>query len=147
MPDLLEATVYKFTFKVALDRLYTPEGVWARYEEGRLRVGLSDFAQQRSGDVAFAEIKPVGTQVKTGEEIAGIETIKVNLGVGSPAAGRIVEINLVVEAEPETINLDPYGKGWLACIEPLDWENDRRGLMEARDYFEYMKRLAEDEAG
>ena len=68
MPDFLETTVDKFTFKVAVDRFYNEEGVWAKEENGRVRIGLSDFLQQRSGDVAFAEIKPVGTALAAGKK-------------------------------------------------------------------------------
>ena len=82
MPDMLETTIDKFTFKVATDRYYTSEGVWAKPDGARVRVGLSDFLQQRSGDVAFAEVKPAGTSVRFGDEIAGIETIKVNISLG-----------------------------------------------------------------
>mgnify|MGYP000211826602 CR=1 FL=1 len=63
MPEFLEVTVDKFTFKVATDRVYSREGVWALAEGNRVRIGLSDFLQQRSGDIAFAEIKPAGTLV------------------------------------------------------------------------------------
>ena len=68
MPEFLEVTVDKFTFKVATDRFYTREGVWALVEGNRVRIGLSDFLQQRSGDIAFAEVKPVGTAVAVGDE-------------------------------------------------------------------------------
>lgn len=76
MTEFLEVTVDKFTFKVAADRFYTREGLWALPEEAdRVRVGLSDFLQ-RSGDIAFAEVKPVGTAVAVGDEVAAIETIR-----------------------------------------------------------------------
>jgi glycine cleavage system H lipoate-binding protein len=67
MPEFLEVTVDKFTFKVATDRFYTREGLWVLPVADRVRVGLSDFLQQRSGDIAFAEIKPVGTALPIGE--------------------------------------------------------------------------------
>jgi glycine cleavage system H protein len=146
MPEFLDCTVDKFIFRVALDRDYTPEGVWAKFEMGNVRVGLSDFTQQRSGDVAFAQIMPVGTELKTGDEIGTIETIKVNISIESPLAGKIVAVNPAMESAPETINQDPYGEGWLVLIEPYVWETDRTCLMDAHAYFEYMKRLAEDEA-
>jgi glycine cleavage system H protein len=146
MPEFLDCTVDKFIFRVALDRHYTPEGIWAKFEMGNVRVGLSDFTQQRSGDVAFAQNMPVGTELKTGDEIATIETIKVNISIESPLAGKIVEVNPAMESTPETVNQDPYGEGWLVLIEPDDWETDRTCLMDARAYFEYMKRLAVDEA-
>ena len=62
MTKILETTVDKFIFRVETDRYYNSEGVWAKEEDGRIRIGLSDFVQQRSGDVAFAEVKPVGTK-------------------------------------------------------------------------------------
>jgi len=129
MPDTLQTTVGKFIFRVVADRFYTPEGVWALAEGNRIRIGLSDFQQQRNGDVAFAEIKPVGTQLAFDEEVAVIETIKVNISLGSPAAGSIVEINPAMSDAPETINLDPYGAGWLVKLKPTNWDGESGALV------------------
>ncbi len=117
MTDYLETTVDKFIFRVATDRLYNEEGVWAQEEGGQVRIGLSDFLQQRSGDVAFAEVKPESTELNFGEEVAVIETIKVDIGLSSPVSGIVVEVNPVMEDAPEAINQDPYGEGWLAVIQ------------------------------
>ncbi|HLF27303.1 MAG TPA: glycine cleavage system protein H [Anaerolineae bacterium] len=146
MPEFLETTVDKFTFKVALDRRYTSEGVWVLAEGDRVRIGLSDFVQQRSGDVAFAEVKPIGAQLAIGDEVAVIETIKVNVSLGAPVAGTIVAINPQLETAPEIINQDPYGAGWLARLEPGDWEADRAHLLEPQAYFDLMRGQAEAEA-
>jgi glycine cleavage system H protein len=146
MPEYLETTVDKFIFKVATDRLYNAEGVWAQVEGRLVRIGLSDYLQQRSGDVAFAEVKPVGTELTFGDEAAVIETIKVNIGLSSPVTGKVVEVNPDMELAPEAINQDPYGKGWLALIEPGDWEANRVLLLEPPAYFAKMKIEAEEEA-
>ncbi len=146
MPDYYETNVDKFTFKVAKDRFYTREGVWAQPEGLRIRIGLSDFMQQRSGDIAFAEVKPIGSAITSGDEIAVIETIKVNLSLGSPVSGKIVEVNPALETAPEAINQDPYGTGWLAAIEAADWETGRERLMDPKAYFAQMKAEAENEA-
>jgi glycine cleavage system H protein len=146
MPDYLEATIDKFTFKVAKDRYYTSEGVWAKPEGARVRIGLSDFLQQRSGDVAFAEVKPAGTSVRFGDEIAVIETIKVNISLTSPAQGIVVEVNPGMSTAPEAVNQDPYGAGWLADIEAADWQADRLRLLDHEAYFLLMKGQAEEEA-
>ena len=152
MPEFLETRVDKFTFKVAADRYYSSEGVWASplpQGEGRgvrVRVGVSDFLQQRSGDVAFAEVNPEGTVLATGDEVAVIETIKVNISLTSPVSGKIVEVNPAMATAPEAINKDPYGEGWLAVIEPGDWETDRARLLDAQAYFTLMKRQAEEES-
>ncbi len=147
MPEFLETTVDKFTFKVATDRSYNAEGVWAKAEGERIRIGLSDFLQQRSGDVAFAEVKPEGTPVALGDEIAIIETIKVNISLPSPVTGKVIEINPMMEAAPEAINLDPYESGWLVVVEASEWEADQARLLDAQAYFAKMKAEAADEVG
>ncbi len=156
MSEFLELTVDKFTFKVATDRYYHSEGVWAQAEasplplgEGlgvRVRIGLSDFLQQRSGDVAFVEIKPEGAVLAFDDEVAVIETIKADISLPSPVTGRVVEVNPDMEIAPEVINQDPYGEGWLAVIEASDWESDRARLLDPQAYFLVMKREAEEEA-
>ena len=146
MPKYLETTVDKFVFKVATDRVYNPTGMWALATGNIVRVGLSDFLQQRSGDVAFAEIKPLGTLLKVEDEFASIETIKVNIALPSPVTGKIVRVNPLMESAPEKINQDPYGEGWLCEIEVSDWEADRAALLDAAAYFTRMKGEAEEEA-
>jgi len=146
MPEFLETTVDKFIFKVATDRYYSSEGIWAQAEGNRVRIGLTDFLQQRSGDVAFAEVKPAGTALAAGDEVAVIETIKVNISLTSPVSGRVAEVNPAMEIAPEAINKDPYGEGWLAMIEAADWEADRARLLNAQAYFNLMKGQAEEEA-
>ncbi|MGE5250706.1 MAG: glycine cleavage system protein H [Bacteroidota bacterium] len=145
MSEFLETTVDKFIFRVATDRYYSGEGLWALAEGSRVRIGLSDFLQQRSGDVAFAEVKPEGTGLALGDEVATIETIKVNISLTSPVAGKIIEVNPDMVDAPEAINQDPYGKGWLAVIEAEDWEGDRAALLSPEAYLTLMKGQAEEE--
>jgi glycine cleavage system H protein len=146
MTEYLETMVDKFSLRVATDRLYSPEGIWAKAEGRLVRIGLSDFLQQHSGDVAFAEVRPVGSRVAFGDEAAVIETIKVNISLSSPAAGAVVEINPAMSTSPEAINQDPYGAGWLAVIEATDWNADQARLLTATAYFDKMKWEAEQEA-
>jgi glycine cleavage system H protein len=151
MTNFLETSVDKFIFRVATDRFYSGEGVWAAplpVGEGtgvRVRIGLSDFVQQRSGDVAFAEIKPEGTALAFGDEAAMIETIKVNIAFTSPVTGKVVEVNPAMQDAPEAINQDPYGGGWLAVIESENWDTDRARLLDPQAYFARMKAEAEEE--
>lgn len=84
MTEFLEFTIDKFTFIIATERWTTREGIWAWPTADRVRKGLSDFLQQRSGDMAFAEAKPVGGTLAVGDEVAAIETIKGNAAPGSP---------------------------------------------------------------
>jgi glycine cleavage system H protein len=145
MSKFLETMVDKFTFKVATDCLYNAEGVWAKAEGTRVRVGVSDYLQQRSGDVAFAEVKPMGAEVAYGDEIATIETIKVNISLRSPVTGRIVEVNPGMSTAPEAINQDPYGSGWLAVVEKANWDTDKAQLLDPETYLAKMKLEAEQE--
>ena len=147
MADVLEFTLDKFKFEVPTDRYYSDEGLWVLPEEDdRVRIGLSDFVQQRSGDVAFAEITSEGTAVGIDDEVAVIETIKVDIYFTSPVAGEIVEVNPEMDLAPEAINQDPYGEGWLAVIKAEDWEAARERLLEPEAYFDIMKEEAREEA-
>jgi glycine cleavage system H protein len=145
MTDALEFKIDKFTFRTATDRFYNDEGMWAKPEKDHIRIGISDFLQQRSGDVAFVEIKLVGTEIAFGDEVAVIETIKVNISLTSPVSGIVIEVNPAMETAPEAINQDPYGAGWLAVIEAASWETDRTQLLDPQAYFVQMKTEAEQE--
>jgi arsenate reductase len=143
--EILELLIDKFLFRFPADLYYGDAGIWARFDGQRARIGLSDFTQQRNGDVAFAEPKEVGTSVRRGDEVAVVETIKVNLSIPSPVAGKVVEVNDDLSAAPELINQDPYGKGWLAVLEVDDGEGARRALKTAADYLALARVQAESE--
>jgi glycine cleavage system H protein len=144
MTDFLEAAVDKFTFKVPLDRLYTSGHLWLKEEGGLVRVGLTDYLQQTSGDVAFAEVTAAGTHLAAGDALAALETIKVNLELAAPFDGLVRETNPALEGAPELVNQDAYGQGWLALLAPDDWAAQRTGLLDAQAYFEHMKAEAEE---
>jgi glycine cleavage system H protein len=149
MAEYLEITIDKFIFRVAADRLYHRDGVWVlgaeSQENGRVRVGLTDYLQQRSGDVAFAHVKPVGTRLAAGDELAEIETVKANASLHSPVSGTVVEVNPDLDLAPENINQEPYGGGWLAVIETADWRTDRAGLLDAEAYLAAVRAQAAEE--
>ena len=143
--EVLKVTVDKFTFLVPIDRLYSDAGVWVKLEGGRARLGLSDYLQQSSGDVAFAKVEPVGTKLQRGADFADIETVKVDVSVPSPLQGTIVGINPTLAEASELINQDPYEKGWLAMIESTDWEADRAHLLDPSAYLVLVREQSEAE--
>jgi glycine cleavage system H protein len=143
--EILEVTVDKFRFRFPADLFFSEAGVWVRFEGTRARIGLSDFTQQRNGDVAFAEPKEVGTLVKSGDEVAVVETIKVNISLPAPVAGKVVETNGDLFDSPELVNQDPYGKGWLAVLEVDDAGAARKALKSASEYMVLAKVQAEAE--
>jgi glycine cleavage system H protein len=145
MIPFLELTVDKFTFHVDPTCHFNREGVWVRAEGNRARLGLSDFLQQRSGDIAFVEVNPEGTFLALGDEFSTIETIKVDIALTSPVSGKVVRVNPALESTPEVINQDPFGEGWLCEVELSSWEADQPHLLDVAAYFDQMKQAAEEE--
>lgn len=145
MMDFLQTTIDKFTFRVDPICFYNNEGVWVRVEGQIARMGLSDFLQQNSGDIAFVDVEPEETNLNIEDEFCSIETIKVDISLHSPVTGKIIKINPALEATPEVINQDPFGDGWICEVALQDWEKDQHHLLDANAYFVKMKHDAEEE--
>jgi glycine cleavage system H protein len=144
--EFLQVTVGKFIFRVKPGCFYIEAGLWAALDgaTGVARVGLTDFRQQTSGDVVFIELPAVGTRLGAGEDLANVETIKVDMTVPAPAAGEVVAVNDALVDAPELINQDPYGAGWLVELKPTTWPAP--GLMDADRYLALMTAQAEEAA-
>ena len=145
MGNTLTFRVDKFTFTVPTDRQYHPDGLWVQARDGRLAIGLTDYRQQNSGDVAFAEMAEPGTVVAAGERLGNVETIKVDIELASPVSGTVIEVNEKLELEAEIINQDPYGEGWLVVIEPAAGEGAT--LLSPEAYYEHSHAQALEEIG
>ncbi len=143
--DSLTLKVDKFTFRFPKDLSYSDAGLWMRREGDLFRLGLSDFAQQRNGDVAFANLMPPGTALAVDDEIGSIETVKVNLSLPSPVKGNILEVNSGLEESPEWINQEPYGRGWMMLVRPEDPNQPPKGVLDARSYLNLAKQQVEAE--
>ena len=145
MAEFLEVTIDKFTFRVDQSCLYSSEGIWARMEDGRVKLGLSEYIKQRSGDIAFIDVKPAGTVLAVDDEFASIETVKANVMLASPVSGKIARVNPALEMKPELINQDPFGEAWICEVEADNVDADRQHMLDAEAYFTHMKHEAEDE--
>jgi glycine cleavage system H protein len=139
MAEFLETTYDKFIFTVKVGYLYTDDDYWLDIKGTVATVGVTDYLQKSSGDVAFVEPSAAGKAVKKGEEMGEIETIKVTLNIISPVTGKVIEVNQELEAHPELVNSDPYGAGWICRIELADPEEAKEGLLQAEAYMELMK--------
>ena len=144
--EYLEATVDKFVFTVKKGYLYDEQGLWVAVENGVARVGVTDYLQQKSGDVAFVNVPETGTELTRGKELGSIETIKADVRINSPVSGVIYERNEELDVTPELVNQDPYGDGWLVVIETTDYESDRQELVTPEEYLAVMRSQAEQEA-
>jgi glycine cleavage system H protein len=102
------------------DVRYTKEHEWARAEGPRVRVGITDFAQDALGDVVYVDLPQVGATVDAHQPLGEVESTKSVSDVYSPVSGKIVERNPLVEDRPELVNEQPYGDGWLVVIEVTD---------------------------
>ena len=115
------------------DLRYTKEHEWARVEGGRVRVGITDFAQDALGDVVYVDLPEVGAPVQADQPLGEVESTKSVSDVFSPVTGTIAERNPLVQDRPELVNEQPYGDGWLVMIE-VAASDALDGLMDAGAY-------------
>ncbi|MCK5608403.1 glycine cleavage system protein GcvH [Candidatus Pacearchaeota archaeon] len=124
-----------------LDELYySKEHEWAKLEQsGKVRIGITDYAQKTLHEIVFVEIVKVGTKVKQMEMIGTVESIKAVSEVFSPISGEVIEVNEDLIMTPELVNQDPYEEGWIVLIDPDDLKNNLSHLMSANEYNETLK--------
>ncbi|NND73259.1 MAG: glycine cleavage system protein GcvH [Rhodothermales bacterium] len=117
------------------DLYYTKEHEWIRIEGNVAVIGITEFAQSELGDIVFIEIEDVGTEVARDEVFGTVEAVKTVSELFAPVSGRIAEINDALDASPEAVNEDAYGKGWMIKMEMSD-PSEVEGLLSAEDYSE-----------
>lgn len=119
--------------KVPDELRYTNDHEWARSEDGKVRVGITDFAQDALGDVVFVDLPSPGTVLEKGGALGEVESTKSVSQVYAPVSGTVVEANPALADSPEQINEEPYGAGWLVVIEPAD-PSELDSLLDAAGY-------------
>src|SRR5437764_2151839 len=102
------------------DLRYSKDHEWARLDDGRVRIGITDYAQDALGDVVFVQIPDVGTRVAQGDSFSEVESTKSVSDIYAPVSGTVVEVNQELTDAPQRVNEDPYGEGWICVIEPTD---------------------------
>ena len=133
-------------YEVPEDLYYTDTHEWLKRENGKVRVGITDYARKQLGNITY-----VGFEVKVGDEVefkqpfGEIESEKATEDLYSPVSGKVIEVNVELEDMPQIVEDDPYGKGWMLLIEPANLENDIKNLMTAKEYAEYLKKKLEEE--
>ena len=120
------------------DLRYTKSHEWVRrQQDGAVEIGISDHAQSALGDLVFVEVPEAGRAVRAGEACAVVESVKAASDVYSPVSGKVIAGNAALASQPELLNQDPYGNGWLFRVQtnsPLD----EAALMSAADYGKYL---------
>ena len=112
---------------------YTKEHEWIRVEGEEAVVGITDYAQSQLGDIVFVECETVGDALEAGETFGTVEAVKTVSDLYLPVAGEVLEFNEELEGDPELVNKDPYGKGWIVKIKISD-ETELDGLLNADAY-------------
>ena len=114
---------------------YTKEHEWAEFKDGKVIIGITDYAQSQLGDVIFLEFPEVGQEFSSGDVFGEVEAVKTVSELYSPLSGKVVELNDELENSPDLVNSDPYGNGWLIKIEP----NNPGEKDELMDHLSYKK--------
>lgn len=124
------------------DLRYSREDEWARREDDRVVVGITDYAQQQLGDIVFLELPKVGDSVSQGDSVGVIESVKAVSDLYTPVSGEIVEVNTELGETPEIINAECYGAGWILAV-ACDDEEEFESLLDAAAYLRYVEERSE----
>jgi glycine cleavage system H protein len=109
---------------------YSENDLWASVEDGKVRVGITDYAQKQLKEIVFLELPGVGSEIEQGESFGAVESVKAVSDLVAPVSGTIIEQNEEVEGTPEKLNEDPYGEGWLILMEPSNLEAELKNIMD-----------------
>lgn len=107
-----------------------------------MRVGITDYAQRQLHEVVFVDCPKKGDTVKKGESMGTAESVKAVSEIWCPISGQVIEPNKTLLLNPELVNQDPYGRGWIALIHPINFESERKQLMTPTEYRTYLKKYS-----
>jgi glycine cleavage system H protein len=124
--------------EVPKDLRYTREHEWLKVDGAKGVIGITHFAQEQLGDVVFVEVPAVGTELATEDTFGVVESVKTVSDLYAPVSGKVAAVNKDLEANPEQVNQDPYGKGWMIEVELSD-SGQAEGLLSAADYEAFIK--------
>lgn len=117
---------------------FTKDHEWIKVEDGKAVVGITDFAQSQLGDVTFVETPKLNSAVKAGDILTSVESVKAASDIFAPVSGTIAEMNPALESNPELINSDPYGNGWICALTSIN-AADMDNLLSPEQYAEHIK--------
>jgi glycine cleavage system H protein len=117
---------------------YVDSHEWVRTEDGRARIGITDYAQDQLGDVVYVELPALGKSIAKGAAFGSVESVKAVSELYMPIGGKVVEINAALENSPELVNTGPYDQGWMIVVEPSQSE-ELKGLLSVQAYRDKLK--------
>jgi glycine cleavage system H protein len=131
-------------YEVPENLYYHKEYLWAKVEDGKVRIGVSDFAQKQLHDIVFVELPSAGDTITQDEPFGTLESVKAVSDLIAPVSGTIETVNEELEAKPELLNEDPYGEGWLMTLTPTNLDADLKAIMNFEAAVEWHKELAKE---
>ena len=117
--------------------LYTKEHEWVKVEDNQALVGITDYAQKELGDIVFVELPAINEELEQSKRFGVVESVKTVSDLYSPLTGKIIEINKILETEPELVNASPFEKGWMLKLEIKDKE-EIKDLLSVADYKKFV---------
>lgn len=122
---------------------YSKDFAWIKIEDDKVRMGVTDYAQKSLREIVYAELPKAGSQVKQGEPYGTVESVKAVSDLIAAVSGTIEEVNEEVKSKPETLNEDPYMKGWLLIVKPSNLQAELANLMDFNAAVEWHKAQAQ----
>lgn len=123
---------------------YHKEYLWAKVEDGKVKIGVTDFAQKQLHDIVFVELPTVGDTITQNDPFGTLESVKAVSDLIAPISGTIETINEALESKPELINEDPYGNGWLLIVTPINLDAELNAIMNFDAAVAWHKELAKE---
>ena len=120
------------------DLKYTKEHEWIKVENGEGKVGITDYAQKELGDIVFVDLPDAGSEVQQNSTFGVVESVKAVSDLYSPVSGKVLKVNSQLNDEPELVNNDPYGKGWMITIEMKE-KAELNTLLDVSQYQSYVE--------
>jgi glycine cleavage system H protein len=128
-------------YEVVEGLYYSKDYFWVKIENGKARMGITDYAQKQLREIVYAELPSVGATIKQNEPFGSVESVKAVSDLIAPLSGTIEEVNEEVTSKPELLNEDPYGKGWLLVVTPSNLDEELKNLMDFNASVEWHKSL------
>jgi len=136
-----ERSIMVDEYEVRIGLLYTEEHEWVKVEDGKARVGVTDYAQKSLHEIVYVELPEEGMEVKQMKPMGTVESIKAVSEVYSPVSGRVIKINERLRDSPELVNESPYGEGWIVVIEPSNLDEELKRLLTPEQYADLLREI------
>ena len=131
-------------YEVVEGLYYSKDYMWVRVENGKARIGITDYAQKQMREIVFAELPAAGDGIELNDPFGTVESVKAVSDLVAPLSGTIEEVNEELESRPELLNEDPYGEGCLLILSPTNLKNELKELMDFDKAVEWHRKLIEE---